>query len=445
MRSSARFSRCLAAFRGLALAGALIVAACGTGNDGLTCPAGQRASGDVCICENTGKIAVRGLCPSPDSATIPFLLSNLVDSAGNTGIGLSMVLDGLDYPHLSYWEANNGDLRYATLSQQTGKWAVVTVDREGIVGKFSSVGLIDPAGEARPVIVYYDENNRSLKGAVRSIGGEWKTRFLDPIESLPIDNKGTYNSMVVENLYGADGKLKGSVAHIAYIDALNHDVVYLRWDLLSGEVGLPRLVDRGFTNIDGREYGSGIIDEHTSIALQKDGSPVIAYRDVDLGDLKVARYDPGGDRWLTQFVDNDPLTGLNYEDVGRHSSIAVDDLNNLHVTYYNVGSPSVRYAHFDGSDWTLQTVDSGSVGAFTSLALAPDRTPFVAYYDASRGDARIAHRRRDGTWQKERVATEGSTGWYVRLALTSSGIPAIAYREFFNQRTHFDYVVWPDF
>lgn len=422
-------------FAALGLAFLFVLAACST-EDLPECDDGQRLEGSVCICEDTLQPPIAGMCGKPMS--LPPLNANVVDSGGDTGRGLSMVLDNRDYPHLAYYEANSGDLRYATLIRETGSWRIETVDSIGDVGKYPSIALYNPEATVRPVIVYYDETQRSLKGAFRSADG-WQVRYLDPEQGgSTLRDLGTYTSMVIE-------QGESQIAHIAYIDVQGRNLMYLRWNLDRGEVSTPRLVDAGFTNIGGREYGSGVIGEYTSIALNPQGEPVIAYRDVKLGDLKIAVYNENDDRWTTQFVDNNPLVEINYADTGMHSSLAIDDLGNYHVSYHNRSDLSLRYGHFDGSQWSLETVERGSVGRFTSIALRDDRTPIIAYHDFSRGAAKLAHKRRDGRWQIEFAATQGNPGFYMRLALTSEGWPAIAYQEFFARRVLFDFVTWTVF
>ncbi len=446
MKNSAPSSRCRAGFNAALLLGLFALAGCGADD----CPAGQHDKDGVCVCDSTGDAPLEGgICPAgaqSDEPGLPLTVGNLVDAGGDVGIGLSMLLGADDRPHLSYYEATNGDLRYATLHPQTGKWIVENVDRTGDAGRFTAVGLVGDAQNAQPVIAYYHGGQRSLKGAFVDAEGKWKTRYLDPIDTQGSVDRGQYVSLVVDNR-DVEGEARALV-HIAYLDVTSYDLYYLRWDVQNNDVSLPVLVDAGFSEVEGRSYGSGVIFKETSIALLPDGAPVISYRDANSGDLKVAQYLPDSDTWQIVFVDDNPLVELNYKDVGEFSSIAADDLGNLHVSYYNRTEDSLRYGHYDGSSWTLETVDRGKAGTFTSLVLDANRLPYIAYLDASNGAAKIARLRRDGTWQREFAATLDSSGWYVKIALTATTprpVPAVAYREYWSRRLYFDYVVDPEF
>ena len=409
-------------------------AACSTETK-IVCGAGKHQSGGVCVCSG-GLVAGEKGCVH-DAGMLPPLMGNVVDNGGDTGNGIGMALDGADYPHLAYFEANNLDLRYATPSRATGKWATENIDIEGDVGEFPALAISDPQGAAHPVITYYDIGNQSLKGAVHTDAG-WVKKFLDPVHHDPMLDRGRYSSVAVEN--GA----MAHVAHVSYLDSVNQDLYYLTWNLdQPGEVGTPVLVDNGISNVGGDTYGSGVIDGQTSIALDPvRNAPVIAYRDAKTADLKLAVYNPVSHAWDISFVDNDPVTQSNYEDLGEYASLAVDAVGNYHVAYYDRTNLAVRYAHFDGSAWAIETIDRGNVGTFSGVAIrASDRSPFVAYFDASNGVAKVAHKRRDGTWQVEVAATQGISGLYLKVAVTSNGWPAIAYRELFSQATFFDYVL----
>lgn len=432
MKNSALFLPCRAAFSFVA---ALTLIACTADTEKL-CTGGRVEKDKVCVCPAGQQFSAKEKICQVDARFLPKMRSNIVDGGGDTGAGLAMVLDADNYPHLAYFETINADLRYASLSPESGKWVTENIDVDGDVGQYPSIAVVNGKSGAMPVVVYYDNTLHMLKGAIRR-NAEWSQRVLDPAEGTVLNDLGRHASVAVSN---TGGEL---IAHIAYIDSTASDLYYLRWDLEhDADVPAPVLVDSGITNIGGVQYGSGQIDGGTSIAVDSNGSPLISYRDSKTADLKVAVYNQAEDTWDVAFVDNDPETSLNFEDMGEFSSLAVDRLNNFHVAYYDRTNEALRYGIFDGSDWVLETVDRGMVGAFASLAVnASDRSPFIAYFDAAHGTAKLAHRRKDGVWQIETVATLGASGFYIRLGLTGKAIPAIAYRELYSRTVYFDYVL----
>ena len=85
----------------------------------------------------------------------------VVDSEGWVGIFNSLALDAEGYPHISYLDyTGNGDLRYAY--HDGINWHIQVVDSEGWVGMFTSLAL---DAEGYPHISYTDYGNGDLKYA----------------------------------------------------------------------------------------------------------------------------------------------------------------------------------------------------------------------------------------------------------------------------------------
>jgi hypothetical protein len=153
-----------------------------------------------------------------------------VDTPGDVGLGNSLALDSSDYPHISYCDLGNGNLKYAwwdpTLNANTGGWDITTVDSMGDLMGHTSLAL-DSTGLAH--ISYYDQTNQQLMYAVGS-GSSWDLETVDSVGSPAGDI-----SLALDS---------GGFAHISYYDATNGDLMYanntpeLSTLLLLG-VGLP--------------------------------------------------------------------------------------------------------------------------------------------------------------------------------------------------------------
>lgn len=114
--------------------------------------------------------------------------------------------------------------------------------------------------------------------------------------------------------------------------------------------------------------------------------------------------------------------------MGFYTSIAVDQENHPHISYYDSSSGRLKYASYDGSAWTLVVVDSGGVGRYSSIALDGGDLPVISY---AWGLSALKLARYDGgTWQIQTVDTDDNPGQCTSLALDSTGQPHISYRTY---------------
>ena len=131
----------------------------------------------------------------------------------------------------------------------------------------------------------------------------------------------------------------------------------------------------------------GDVGQYTSIAL--DGGavprPFISYYDVTNGDLKLAYRNMSTGVWTKMVIDSEG-------DVGRFSSIFVEEDGTAHIAYYDASHQDLKYAVWKNGEITTTTgFDAdGEVGQFASIDLDAAGRPSIAYYDASNGDLKLA-------------------------------------------------------
>lgn len=153
----------------------------------------------------------------------------------------------------------------------------------------------------------------------------------------------------------------------------------------------------------------------TSVALDNGDNPHISYYD-DVNDcLKYAYYDDG---WHTATVDSNG-------DVGWYTSIATDSNNNPHISYLDASNGNLKYACYDPcAGWNVETVDNnGNVGDYTSLAIDSNNNPHISY-QLDTYTLKYACRVQDSNWT---IETVDSNVEYSSLALDSSDKPHISY------------------
>jgi hypothetical protein len=176
----------------------------------------------------------------------------------------------------------------------------------------------------------------------------------------------------------------------------------------------------------------GDTGHRTSLALDSSGLPRISYLlkyttgDVYTYDLRYAQFD--GTAWTLETVDAPGETGWD-------SSLALDKSGQPRISYYRSDQTvSVKFAERLGGQWNIETVDT-KAGTPSSLRVDSSGRPLVAYHGLSKDHLlRFAYRTEAG-WQTETVDSQGvdpngGTRASVSLALDSSDNPHIAYVDF---------------
>ena len=93
-----------------------------------------------------------------------------LDRTGNTGWDTSLALTTAENPRIAYYRFDSGDLKYAWCDvscANTTNWNTQTVDSAGDVGEFASLAL--DSSNNTPHISYYDWDNSDLKYATLAI------------------------------------------------------------------------------------------------------------------------------------------------------------------------------------------------------------------------------------------------------------------------------------
>ena len=138
------------------------------------------------------------------------------------------------------------------------------------------------------------------------------------------------------------------------------------------------------------DLDSGITNNpYPSVAINNNGMPVIAYYDAGNGDLKVVACS-SQNCWPGIGVSSGTLQPISIVDssgnVGTNSSIAIQSNNNPVIAYYDSTNGTLKVAECTTSTCSNATIKTiGSAGNYgrMSIAIGNDGIPIVAYIDGN--------------------------------------------------------------
>jgi len=163
--------------------------------------------------------------------------------------------------------------------------------------------------------------------------------------------------------------------------------------------------------------------EYTSIICDE-YNRYVAYYAASGHNLKYAFYD-GGD-WTTETV-------LSDGDVGQYCSIAIDSNGVPHIVCYDATNTRLLIVENPGPGWSIGEVDGAysDVGKYTSIAIDSGGTVHISYYDVTNGNLKYATVI-DAEVTTYTVASSGDVGKYSSIALDSNDNPYISYYDATN-------------
>ena len=278
-------------------------------------------------------------------------------------ISISIGLDG--FARISYQDANSGYLQFVKCNNAScSDKNTAVVDSTNYSGWYSSLA-IGSDGFAR--ISYYDEDNEDLKFA-QCTNASCSTSIIATIDST--GNVGKYNSLAI----GSDG-----FARISYYDESNGRLKFA-----------ARFLNINFSS-DGNDLAvSGSLGVNGNIV--NDGNLAVGGR----ANIKNSLFVGSGDYDISSKYNQD-WTKTIIDSMGANSvgtSIALGTDGFARISYYNVTSPSLKFAQCTNiacSTKNITTIDSATfTGSYSSIVIGSDGFARISYYDGLNGDLKFA-------------------------------------------------------
>jgi len=374
--------------------------------------------------DNAGVGGLKGYCAQAQANPASFpdapcrARLQVIDALGDVGSFTSMAIGVDGNPVISYHDdsAHNA-LKVAHCDDPicAGGETMSIVEQAAGIGSYTSLAI---GTDGKPVISYYDASHGDLKVAhcndAACAGGNETLSIVDSSGDV-----GSYSSIAI----GTDGN-----PVISYYDATNDDLRLARCNDPACTGGNETL-----HTVD----SAGDVGSDDSLAIGSDGNPVISYLDRTNDAVKVA--------WC-----DDPACGsggntrtpVDSGRVGQYTSIAIGADGYPVISYYHGdGNVDLKVVHCNdqscvGGDEAVSVVDSGDVGAFTSIAIGIDGNPIISYYSTANHALKLARCNDSacaGSDEARSIVDPAPfTGGYSSIAVGTDGNPVISYYDATN-------------
>lgn len=243
----------------------------------------------------------------------------------------------------------------------------------------------------------------------------------------PIPFTATWQTEIVDNS-GSVG-LKASLAtdsngfpHISYEDFIGTPAQRLKYAYWDGSGWISQTVAIS-SNLGTADVTSLVIDanDYPRITYQQ-GPPLFR--------LQYSKWD--GTQWLLFTpVDN----GIN----GTHSSLALDNNNNSHISHINNNGQGLMYTYWNGSGWVTELPVVGPAN-YTALAMDSNNKPHIVYWRPDDFSLNYVYWN-GGAWNQVPLAVIGDSNFTsaFSLAIDSNDHPHISYANATDNYLHYTY------
>ena len=163
-----------------------------------------------------------------------------------------------------------------------------------------------------------------------------------------------------------------------------------------------------------------------SLALDQAAMPCVAYQ--KHGQLSFIRQASGG-VWHNEIAATSQ--SASYDTVGNHPSLAISVDGTVNISHFQWNAGDLLYTRLDAGEWTTSPVDTvGWVGSWNSIALDEDGNPCISSHNNTDLTVRYSHY--DGTsWTTQ---TLPGRGYGTSLKMSSAGFPYISYWDCWSNR-----------
>ncbi|MBI4243260.1 MAG: fibronectin type III domain-containing protein [Planctomycetes bacterium] len=325
-------------------------------------------------------------------------------TVGSTNADLTSFTDTNLEPSTSYTyrvKAVNeeGESGYSdTASATTQKWAVYEIT-DSLNGKYPSIGKYNSTmniGYTGSVKVAEYGNASFALETVSSFESVTHVRLL-------VDSSGTLHVFYInQSSQLRHSRKNGGVWEIETIAASTTDLAVAN---NGSNIAMMSKTSGVFVYWTGNfgswnSFSIGLTGDYPSIAVNSGVVHFVYY----LSSTQDLRYANSANSWTTSIIDSG--------NVGLDPSIKADSTGILYVSYYDSTNGDLKLGTNSGAGWTVSTVEStGNTGRFSSLAIDQNNKLHVTYFDIG-GNLRYGTNA-SGGWVLETIENVGSISFTV--------------------------------